>query len=199
MNSKVAVRTLAITLGMLAASAAMHVPAALAAGQGAPTSFNSHRRACSVANLRGTFGLISVGSFDGTPFTRAGWETFDGKGYTSGTATNSVSGTASPSTFIGTYTVNADCTGTLTVNDSEFGPTHYNVVIVDAGRGVMAMCIDPGANITLDLKKQFPGGDEGCVASVVEIASAISSVSIFVMLRLQGQVRLRAALRSTSA
>lgn len=160
MNSKVAVRTLAITLGALAASMALHVPDARAAGQGAPVGFDPHQRACSVADLHGTFGLSSTGSFAGMPFTRVGRETLDGKGYTSGSATNSVNGVVSPSTFIGTYTVNADCTGTLTVNDSSFGPTHYNIVIVGSPRGIMAICTDSGANITLDLKKQFPGGDE---------------------------------------
>ena len=164
MNRIVQMGSFAIVLGTAVALAMTTGSNARAAGPGASAGFDSHRRpACSVADLRGTFGLSSTGSYAGAPFTRGGWETFDGQGHTSGSASNSVGGADSQSTFLGTYTVNPDCTGTITIVDSAFGlpPTHYNIVIVDARREVMGICTDSGANITLDVKKQFSASGQG--------------------------------------
>ena len=88
-------------------------------------------KACSNASLQGSFGYSSTGTlldsyvpppFAG-PFAEVGRQTFDGKGNTSGTATISSNGNINRVTIQGTYTVNADCTGSMTLFIPDFGAT----------------------------------------------------------------------------
>lgn len=58
-------------------------------------------------------------------------------------------------TFTGTYTVNADCTGSATINIEGGGELHRDIVVIDNGREVRALSTDPGTVVTVNLKKQF--------------------------------------------
>jgi hypothetical protein len=49
------------------------------------------------------------------PFTEIGRQAFDGSGTTDGTATLSANGNIRTVTFDGTYAVNPDCTGSMTL------------------------------------------------------------------------------------
>lgn len=161
MKRSAAVRTLAVVFGAVVAFAAIHgMEARAVAGQSAPASSqNNQQTTCSVASLHGTFGFTATGTFNGTPVARTGWETFDGKGHASGTATTSIGGTIfENSTFTVTYTVNSNCTGTFTEEDSAIGPSHDDFVIVNGGLEIQAINADSGGVITADWKKQFPGG-----------------------------------------
>ena len=92
---------------------------------------------------KNTFGNAAVGVL-----------TFDGAGnlpsitYTAVFNGNAFS-TSVPDT--GTYTVNSDCTGTLT--DASAG-IHFNIVTVGGGAEVFAIQTDAGATDTFDAKKQ---------------------------------------------
>jgi hypothetical protein len=90
------------------------------------------------------------------PVARVGWETFDGEGNASGTATTSVNGSILRSTFTATYTVNPYCTGTFAEQDSAIGPVNDDMAIVDGGREIQAITADPGGTVTAFWKKQFP-------------------------------------------
>jgi hypothetical protein len=77
---------------------------------------------CSNATLMGTFAYTSTGFITTAtagpvgPFGEVGTQTFDGHGKApTGTATVSANGTLYQLTITGTYTVNSDCTGTLTL------------------------------------------------------------------------------------
>jgi hypothetical protein len=79
------------------------------------------RGGCSKATLRGSFGFTSTGTllalpppFAG-PFAEVGRQTFDGKGNTDATATASANGNIAQLTLQGTYVVNPDCTGSMTL------------------------------------------------------------------------------------
>ena len=79
------------------------------------------RRGCSNASLLGSFGFSATGTllalpppFAG-PFAEIGRQTFDGSGSTEGTATLSANGNINHVTFVGTYVVSPDCTGSMTV------------------------------------------------------------------------------------
>jgi hypothetical protein len=86
---------------------------------------------CSVATLKGTYswayqGTQTAGSPKG-PFASAGQSTFDGDGHVingvfSGSSDGQVYG---PLTYTGTYTVNADCTGTEVDTPSAGPQEHY--------------------------------------------------------------------------
>src|SRR5712675_2112042 len=110
---------------------------ALALGM-APTA-KADNKACSNETLKGTFAYTSTGSFTAPPalagpFAEVGTQTFDGKGATTATATLSQNGNIFQVTIKGTYTVNPDCTGTLTLDVSPFGVTvHSFFAIADSG------------------------------------------------------------------
>jgi len=114
----------------------------------------------------GTTGLINTSSDPNAltiptfvPFAEAAYFHFDGHGGLSGTSTADFGGLVSPVTFIGTYTVNPNCTGSLTVNAGANGTVHRDLVIVDAGNEVEFVSTDPSVVIAGYMKKQRVGGE----------------------------------------
>jgi hypothetical protein len=122
---------------------------------------------CTSATLRGSFGYTSIGSllssyapppFAG-PLAEVGRQTFDGKGNTDATATLSANGNISKVTIEGTYTVNPDCTGSMTLNVSPLGVTvHADFVIADDGADLRAIVSDSGVVESRVYSKQFRRG-----------------------------------------
>jgi hypothetical protein len=108
---------------------------------------------CSNATLWGRFGYTSVGTLLDSyvppplagPLAEVGRQTFDGKGNTDATATLSTNGNITDVTVAGTYTVNANCTGTMTLKVSPFDSTvHADFVIGDDGAEIRAIVSDSG-------------------------------------------------------
>jgi hypothetical protein len=120
-------------------------------------------KGCSNASLQGTFAYTGTGSIVtpaaiAGPFAEVGTQTFDGQGHTTATATASSNGTIVQLTITGTYTVNPDCTGTLTLQVSPFGVTvHVYMVIDNSLSEFQAIETEPGLVITRFGRKLFPG------------------------------------------
>jgi hypothetical protein len=82
------------------------------------------------ATLRGTYMVIGGGTIVGVgPTTAVGTINFDGKGNSVNPFTVSANGVISRGLVTGPYTVNSDCTCTLTQSDG----THYDQVIAPDG------------------------------------------------------------------
>jgi hypothetical protein len=117
---------------------------------------------CSNASLNGAFAYTNTGFIVAPPplagpFAGVGTQTFDGRGNTSASATVSQNGNILRVTITGTYTVNPDCTGSMTLLVSPVNVTsHVDFVIVRGGAEFRAINTDPGAAITTVGKKQFP-------------------------------------------
>lgn len=79
--------------------------------------------------------------------------TADGNGNLSGSATLSQAGHIQSETFTGTYTVNSDCTGTVTTIDSN-GPAHFSIDIVDNGQQILFIESDAGVAVSGSAKPQ---------------------------------------------
>ena len=116
---------------------------------------------CSVATLNGTYGYTLSGfyfdNFGNTGlFSAAGNLTADGQGNLTGQETQSATGSIiRAAAYTGTYTVNADCSGTLTPSSQAIGGTFaYDFVITDAGTGLHLVEADRGTNITGAARKQ---------------------------------------------
>jgi hypothetical protein len=119
---------------------------------------------CSNATLQGSFGYTSTGTLLPSfvpppyagPFAEVGRQTFDGKGNTGATATTSSNGSIAPVTVEGTYTVNQDCTGSMTLYVIQFATTvHAAFVISDDGAEIRYIDTDSGVIESRVYSKQF--------------------------------------------
>ena len=130
-----------------------------------PKAQAGEHRKCSNASLQGSFGFTNTGTnialpppFGG-PIAQIGRQAFDGRGDTRATTTLSANGNIFAATAEGTYVVNPDCTGSMTLFVSPFGSTvNADFVIDDDGSELRGVITDPGAIESLVFKKQFPGG-----------------------------------------
>jgi len=122
--------------------------------------------ACSVATLRGSFGFTFTGTANtpGGPSQRGGVGrfVFDGLGNLIGTVTSNSDGAVLRRTLVGTYTLEADCTGSLAVTftDALDGHATFDLVVDDDGREYRTVTTPPpGApnppTLTSIGKKQF--------------------------------------------
>jgi hypothetical protein len=102
---------------------------------------------CTDRTIRGDFGFVSEGVLIGipglpaqAPFRSVGVAHFNGKGGVTWLEHTVINGTPANTDFVaasGTYTVNANCTGTAVVStpNSQF-PLHLTFVIVKEGREI---------------------------------------------------------------
>jgi hypothetical protein len=102
----------ALMLGVLAAGAVY-----------ANNNGDAGARKCSEATLHGTYlfafdGVVIKGNNDQVPFAIAGYAVFDGNGEEKGVASSNFNGKVTRNERVSaTYTVKADCTGTVTFGD----------------------------------------------------------------------------------
>lgn len=125
-------------------------------------------RACSLARSTGKWSFTDQGTvLNIGPRTAVGVFTLDGAGnLQNGVATASLAGAVASETFSGTYTVNGDCTGTITVQISASGTQILTVTLSIAFdeemrhiRGIFTSATTPNGTqlltvINLDGRKQ---------------------------------------------
>ena len=132
---------------------------------------SSRSMTCSAATVAGDWAYTETGSVMpasvAVPFAAVARYTLDAGGNLSGTATSSSGGTVANVTLKGTGTVNADCTGTLTVGIYASGSlvrtATFDVVYVDGtreARAIIASLVLANGTIvpsvlTVDAKKIF--------------------------------------------
>jgi hypothetical protein len=94
----------------------------LAVGAGYAKDENADRAKCSEATLDGTYLFaqngVEIKGNDQRPFAIAGYDVFDGNGKVRGVSSGNFGGEVfRKDPFTGTYTVKANCTGTVTFKD----------------------------------------------------------------------------------
>jgi hypothetical protein len=94
----------------------------LAVGRGFANDENASGAKCSEATLEGTYLFaqngVEIKGNDQRPFAIAGYDVFDGNGEVKGVASGNFNGqTFRNEPLSGTYTVKANCTGTVTFKD----------------------------------------------------------------------------------
>jgi hypothetical protein len=109
---------------------------------------------CSLRTLNGSYGGAADGwiatgpppviAKDTIPIAVMAVETFNGAGNFSASNTTNLGGLVFTSTGSGTYTVNADCSGSVISNLSNGEVIHFSFVIVDRGRQLLSVSMDPG-------------------------------------------------------
>jgi hypothetical protein len=119
---------------------------------------------CSIASLHGTYAVHAHGTIVGQlpqppfptapfPFGEAGIVTLNGTGQLSGKTTVNLGGVVLQPTFSGMYTVNSDCTGTLTVQSSAGFVLHDAIIVTRGGGGTVEVQTDPFAVVTRTLER----------------------------------------------
>lgn len=129
----------------------------------APTA-KAADKGCSTVSLLGTFsrrdtGTVILPAAAAGPVAVVGTFTFDGTGNVTGATISSQNGNIGQGTQTGTYTVNADCTGTITVLGSSGHASHYSFVMDDGGSGFEYICTDSGPISIVysgTARRQFP-------------------------------------------
>jgi hypothetical protein len=116
------------------------------------------RSGCTDATLTGNYGTTFSGfqiqHNKSVPFYGAGLSTFDGAGNLSATFAFSVNGTGSTNNpYTATYTVNPDCTVSVTATPGSGGDNFAGVIVGD-GREVLATDISAPDTLSLDIKRQ---------------------------------------------
>jgi hypothetical protein len=121
-------------------------------------------KGCTNASLKGTFSDRDTGwiypapNAAPLPFAGVNVDTFDGNGNLTSTGMASVAGNVMSGTAKGTYTVNADCTGTYTLTGPGL-PIHAFFVIDESGTELQIVITDPGTVILCVARRQFLLGD----------------------------------------
>ena len=104
---------------------------------------------CSVATLEGTYLFaqngVEIKGDEQRPVAIAGYEVFDGNGKVKGIDSSNFNGEITRNErFSGTYTVNADCTGTATYSDG----TRYDQFIAPDGSILTFVLTKPSEGVT---------------------------------------------------
>jgi len=109
---------------------------------------------CTNAGIKNTFGFRG-GGFSSTlvPYAYSGQIKLDGLGGVTGTESASFGGTIKSLTLTGSYTVNANCTGTATFNGGSGNVMHTNFVIVNGGLSSMQIQTDTNTTNTIFVQK----------------------------------------------
>ncbi len=117
----------------------------------------SHASACSNSTIRGSYAYTIHGQvflpngfallIDGIART-----TFDGEGNLTELDAIAANGNVAPgwASNTGTYTVNPDCTGTITVTNGNQPPVHLQMIVAQSGNTIHEMTIDPGFATTAE-------------------------------------------------
>lgn len=125
-----------------------------------PAVPNAQARDCSNASLQGGYGFFvdAVILPAGTPRAILGRFSFDGNGNFTNTLTINNNGMVMHADDLGTYTVNADCTGKIFTNG---GTRTIEIVLVNGGNEFFQLRTDDASILFRfnTAKKQFPRGE----------------------------------------
>jgi hypothetical protein len=124
-------------------------------GAGYAKDENASRAKCSVATLKGTYLFaqngVEIKGNEQRPFALAGFDVFDGDGGVKGVASGNFNGEVfRKDPFTGTYTVKANCTGTVTFRGVGGATTQGDIFIAPDGSKFAFVGTDPesvGASI----------------------------------------------------
>ena len=131
---------------LLVVLAVVGVVGVLAVGRGVADDENDARAKCSKATLEGTYLFaqngVEIKGDEQRPFAIAGFDVFDGNGEVKGVDSGNFNGEVFRNErFTGTYTVKANCTGTVTFRDG--AAIHGDIFIAPDGSKFAFVRTDP--------------------------------------------------------
>jgi hypothetical protein len=127
---------------------------------------SAHASECKPSNVAGTYGHTSSGTIVAPPvgaFAGVGQITLNANGTLAGLQTTSIGGGLANETFEGTFTVNPDCTGTVTVSvfrgTTLVRTTQLNMVWDDHRKEARGIFLTAGTAITIVGRKVSSDND----------------------------------------
>jgi hypothetical protein len=128
----------------------------------ASSSLTAHASSCSNSTIRGSYAFTIHGQIfpqgggaaplliDGLAKT-----TFDGNGHLTQLDAVAANGNVAPgwARNKGTYAVNPDCTGTMTVSNGDNPLVHLQLIVSNSGNTIRDMVIDPGFATTAEAER----------------------------------------------
>ena len=124
------------------------------------STLTAHASACSNSTIQGTYAFTIHGQVflpDGSTLLIDGLAktTFDGQGNLAQLDAVATNGNVAPGwrSSTGTYSVDADCTGTFTVSNGDQPPIRAQMIIGRSGNTIHAMVIDAGFATTSDAER----------------------------------------------
>jgi hypothetical protein len=135
------------------------VAAALVIGYRKVPVVHAQDKGCDATTVTGAYGYTLSGTvYDNYGYIymlgAAGRMVSDGNGNLTGTDTLSFDGTIAKRQYTGTYTMNADCTGSLTLTMPGGGTMHADIVAVNNGKELNMVQTDTAYIVTAVLKQQ---------------------------------------------
>jgi hypothetical protein len=132
---------------------------------GSPAFAHGRSQSCSLRGVAGSYGYTTSGTIPTLGGVAAvGRISLDDDGNLSGAQTTSFNGAIVQETLSGTYSVNADCTGTATVNVYHSGvlarTTNLEVVWDNSQRELRAIFLTAGTVLTINGRKIFREEDD---------------------------------------
>jgi len=127
----------------------------------AAQSLSAHATNCGNMTIKGTYaftvhGQILLGN-GATPLTADGvaQTTFDGHGNLTQVDAVAINGGVAPGwrPGSGTYSVNPDCTGTMTINNEGMAPLNLQILVAQSGKTIHTVVMDPGFAVTSDAER----------------------------------------------
>lgn len=132
---------------------------------------------CSNANLKGNYGYAGTDTdTSGNLQASIGHVTANGKGALTGTQTQSVDGTIVTAPVTGTYTVNADCTGSGTIKSKGKNGSNFDLTVLSGGKRVQTVTTDSGVIGTSYAEAQ---GSATCTKAGVKGTFGVQSTGVF--------------------
>lgn len=132
----------ASVVAVVLAAGSLQWPKLAAPARTAVVHAQNENGGCSPASLNGTYAVDRQGTIVAqlpglppppAPFGEATIAHFNGAGSFFGSATVNIGGAVANPAFTGTYTVNRDCTGTVTVSVPSFNLTLHEAIVVTGG------------------------------------------------------------------
>jgi hypothetical protein len=124
------------------------------------STLTAHASACSNSTIQGTYAFTIHGQVflpDGSTLLIDGLAktTFDGQGNLAQLDAVATNGNVAPGwrSSTGTYSVDADCTGSFTVSNGDQPPIHAQMIIGRSGNTIHAMVIDAEFATTSDAER----------------------------------------------
>lgn len=132
---------------------------ALAGALAAPLTFAD--TVCDATSLKGAFGFRLTGTtWDSQNYlyfhSVVGRLVSDGAGILTGADTYNFDGTIYRQTLTGTYTINEDCTGTMSFSGTAAGTSNYDIVVTNNGQEAEIVQTDDGVTLSGSMKMQNP-------------------------------------------